>query len=66
MSDQPTLLASELIAVLRTAVEHRGDLPVFVKDADTNWLLGIEFKSDGDQVDYPDVACFVLDTDYHR
>lgn len=64
MTDQPTLRASEMIAKLQEAIARRGDLRLFVKDADTGWLLGMRLKVEGDPENNPDVPCFVLDTDY--
>lgn len=43
-----TCLASQLVDRLQSVIAEHGDLPVFVHDADTDWLLpvGIVYADD--------------------
>ena len=39
-----TCKASELIAALQQFIDSSGDLPVYIKDADTDWALPVHLS----------------------
>lgn len=64
---QNTMLASELIAALQVAVADRGDIPVYLRDPDTKWPLGITLDPIAKKLveDYPDVSpCMSINASY--
>jgi hypothetical protein len=60
---QTTFLATELVARLQQLIREHGDLPVLVKDADTDWLLelGLFYAP----ADAEGAACFLVGSSYH-
>lgn len=67
--NRKTLKASELISVLVQAISEHGDLPVYLDDPDTGWLLGVNINTDTKRrlEDYPQYdEVFTIVASYHN
>lgn len=60
-----TCTASQLVARLQALIAQHGDLPVYARDADTQWRLpiGLMFREEQPTQERP--ARFEITTEYH-
>jgi hypothetical protein len=65
MALENTCTATQLIEALRKLVEQHGDLPVYARDADTQWRLpiGVMHKPANEAEEWPDRM--EIRTEYH-
>jgi hypothetical protein len=67
LNGQTTLRASELIELLQQAIVERGDLPVYLRDPDTECPLGVRLDPGARKLrqDYPDLEpCMAIQASY--
>lgn len=60
-------LASELVTAMQAAIQEHGDLPIYLDDPDTGWVMPLIFDPAGKALrgEYPDAGpCMSLTAKY--